>query len=282
MINKKIIMLSRSSLVQQNLRRLLTKSFGNSKDLGFASKDNQLYNRALSKINLNDFRPRWGESSNISPLAIFVGEVAIGDNTVIKNNTIIKGDLNSVCVDFDCLIYENCSLSTVSALDKTGQEARVFIARDCILLPGVNVVSSETDEGVIIGSNSTLCEGSRVGESSIIGPNSVVPPYRYIPGFQLWAGNPVVFVKDLTKKEINSLRYLRQYIFKHEKHIKKLFFSENTAYIQKEILDDLEDRMVAENTSKNELLEALRDIEELRCEGYFEVELIEAIRKKVE
>lgn len=32
--------------------------------------------------------------------------------------------------------------------------------------------------------------------------NSVVPPGRLIPAGQLWGGNPVEYIRDLTPKEI--------------------------------------------------------------------------------
>ena len=35
----------------------------------------------------------------------------------------------------------------------------------------------------------------------MIGPNSVVPPGRLIPTGQLWAGNPVRFIRNLTAAE---------------------------------------------------------------------------------
>jgi carbonic anhydrase/acetyltransferase-like protein (isoleucine patch superfamily) len=53
-----------------------------------------------------------------------------------------------------------------------------------------------------------ILEGAKIEDESVIGPNSVVPPGRYIPGHELWAGNPVKFIRHLTKKEIWSIRVM--------------------------------------------------------------------------
>jgi carbonic anhydrase/acetyltransferase-like protein (isoleucine patch superfamily) len=56
-----------------------------------------------------------------------------------------------------------------------------------------------------VGSNSIILEGSIIEEGSVIGPNSVVPPGRIIPAHQLWAGNPVQYVRDISKAEITNI-----------------------------------------------------------------------------
>lgn len=65
---------------------------------------------------------------------------------------------------------------------------------------GSCVISSTIKNGVIIGTNSVICEGSVIGENSIIASNTVVPPNTLIPENTIFGGNPARFIKD-TKKE---------------------------------------------------------------------------------
>ena len=53
-----------------------------------------------------------------------------------------------------------------------------------------------------------ILEGAIIEDESVIGPNSVVPPGRYIPTHELWAGNPVKFIRALTKAEIWTIQVL--------------------------------------------------------------------------
>ena len=45
-------------------------------------------------------------------------------------------------------------------------------------------------------------QGARIERGAVLLPNSIVPPGRLIPGGQVWGGNPVSFVKELSEKEL--------------------------------------------------------------------------------
>lgn len=54
----------------------------------------------------------------------------------------------------------------------------------------------------MVGYKSVVLEGAKLERGCIIGPNSVVPPGRLIPAGQVWAGNPVEYVRDVKKEEV--------------------------------------------------------------------------------
>ena len=74
--------------------------------------------------------------------------------------------------------------------------------------PGCTLVSCTIGSQVMIGARTVVLEGAKIEDESIIGPDSVVPPGRLIPSHQLWAGNPVRYVRDLTKAEIWTVKVL--------------------------------------------------------------------------
>lgn len=78
----------------------------------------------------------------------------------------------------------------------------VVVGRNCTL------VSCEIGQESLIGDRTVILEGARIGEASVIGPNSVVPPGRVIGDHQLWAGNPVRFIRDLKKSEMYAVRMI--------------------------------------------------------------------------
>ena len=65
-----------------------------------------------------------------------------------------------------------------------------------------SIHSSIIDDDVIIGHDSVIMEGSRIERGAVILPNSVVPPGRLIPAGQVWGGNPIAYVRDLTQEEM--------------------------------------------------------------------------------
>lgn len=72
---------------------------------------------------------------------------------------------------------------------------------------GCTLYSCHIENDCLIGHRSIVLEGARIEAGSVIGPNSVVPPGRIIPTHQLWAGNPVEYIRDLTKPELTQLLF---------------------------------------------------------------------------
>lgn len=53
-------------------------------------------------------------------------------------------------------------------------------------------------------------QGARIERGAHILPNSIVPPGRLIPAGQVWGGNPIAYVRDLSQEEMIS-NYTKSY-----------------------------------------------------------------------
>jgi carbonic anhydrase/acetyltransferase-like protein (isoleucine patch superfamily) len=80
--------------------------------------------------------------------------------------------------------------------------AKVHIGYNVTIGPKCTLYSCFVDDDVVIGDHSVILEGSRLEKGCMLAPGSVVPPGRLIPAKQLWAGNPVEYVKDLDIGEV--------------------------------------------------------------------------------
>ena len=84
----------------------------------------------------------------------------------------------------------------------------VHITTNCIFLThyldtkqkGINWLHGKIkiSKGVFIGANSIITKPLTIGEGSIIGAGSVVT--KDIPPYQIWAGNPARYIKDVERK----------------------------------------------------------------------------------
>ena len=75
--------------------------------------------------------------------------------------------------------------------------ATVQIGNNCTIGAGSTLYSCQIEDDVVLGEKCVVLEGARIEKGAQLAPGSVVPPGRLVPTKQLWAGNPVVFVKDL-------------------------------------------------------------------------------------
>lgn len=115
-----------------------------------------------------------GNNVGMSATAIICNyKISIGDNVTIGGNTVIY---DSDFHNLDPLIRNNKKLDKNSALKK-----EVVIGNN-----------------VFIGAHSTILKGVSIGNNSIIGACSVVT--KDIPENEIWAGNPIRFIKSLNVK----------------------------------------------------------------------------------
>lgn len=92
----------------------------------------------------------------------------------IQDNVLIGGGCQILDNDFHSLDYDQRILN-----DNT------HISKKAITIK----------EGAFIGASSIILKGVTVGKRSIVGAGSVVS--KDIPDFEIWAGNPAVFVKKI-------------------------------------------------------------------------------------
>jgi hypothetical protein len=77
-------------------------------------------------------------------------------------------------------------------------------------------------------------EGCRIEKGAIILPNSVVPPGRLIPARQVWGGNPVEFVREVTEAE-SFANYNSTY---YQWEVSKSYLNEFTPYAYNYLLEE--------------------------------------------
>lgn len=163
--------------------------------------------------------PAVGVETNIAPNATIVGDVEISEKVSVMYGSIIRGDEATVSIGYMSIISENCSISADSTMSdfsidvegtggrvkdlpgKTSIGMRVHIGANCILR------ACTIQDSAKVGAGSVVCEGALVESGAMVGPGSVVPPGRRVPAGQLWAGNPLVYVRDLTEHEVDDVDF---------------------------------------------------------------------------
>ena len=175
--------------------------------------------RQRQTIGLYDYIPVIDGSAYVSPNAVLVGEVKVSSDSCVLSGSVIRGDVNAVTIENHVQIGENCSVSVVPSIYKSGELAECTIGENCVIGANSSLVSCTLERTVFVGPGSVVCEGAVIEKEVVVGPNSVVPPSRILPARTLWAGNPVRFVKNLTKEEISMLNRLK---IDHENNMRTL------------------------------------------------------------
>ena len=183
-------------------------------------------------VALYELQPEFGYYNFISPSAILSGEVMMQDSIKIEDNVVIRGDINVVRIGTQVSIGANSVLRTVASLP-TGSPAILEIAQNTVIEPGCTQVSCEIGAKVWVGAKSVILEGAKLNDECMIGPNSVVPAGRLIPSGQLWAGNPVRYIRNLTAAEKYHIKAVSEHNSDHAQKLAHEYSQYKTGYLFK-------------------------------------------------
>jgi carbonic anhydrase/acetyltransferase-like protein (isoleucine patch superfamily) len=132
-----------------------------------------------------------------------VGEVNVSAYSSIWYNATLRADLNPIRVGSYSSIGDHSVIYTACPVP-TGIPGSVTIGKHVTIESKCTIFSSIIDDEAFIGSGTVVGEGCKIERGAVISPNSLIPHGRCIPGGQLWGGNPVKFIRNLTEEEIYS------------------------------------------------------------------------------
>tara|TARA_B100000686_G_C16752372_1_gene953337 strand:- start:199 stop:720 length:522 start_codon:yes stop_codon:yes gene_type:complete len=152
---------------------------------------------------LHTFRDR---APVISPSAFIVessqviGDVVIGESSSVWFNAVIRGDVNYVHIGDRTNIQDGCVLHVARG------KFPLIIGDDVTVGHNVTLHACMVKSRCLIGMGSVVMDGSEIGEDSIVGAGSLVAPATVVPPQVLVIGSPARIKRDLTRKEIESIR----------------------------------------------------------------------------
>lgn len=159
------------------------------------------FSRHRSVMNLYEHHPNLSPDSFIAPNASVIGNVTMGRKATVWYGAVVRGDLNNVEVGAYTTIGDRAVIHTAKSVE--GKVAAVTkIGEHVQIGSGALLQSCVVESRAKIGSGAVVMEGALVEEYAQVADGAVVHPGRRIPKGQLWAGNPAVFVRNLTKNEM--------------------------------------------------------------------------------
>jgi carbonic anhydrase/acetyltransferase-like protein (isoleucine patch superfamily) len=133
-------------------------------------------------------KPRIGESSFVAKSAVIIGNVVIGENCGIWENAVIRGDLNEIKIGDGSNIQDCCVIHT-------SEKYPVKIGKNVSIGHGAIIHGAIIEDDCLIGMNSTILNGARIGKGSLVGANTLVKEEMDVPNNSLVLGVPGKIVK---------------------------------------------------------------------------------------
>ncbi len=160
--------------------------------------------------------PRVEAGAFVAESANLIGDVAVGKDSSIWFNAVVRGDVNSI------RIGERTNVQDIAVIHVTHNKWPTFIASNVTVGHGAIVHGCVIEEACLIGMGAILLDGCRIGENSIIAAGSVVREGMVVPKGSLVAGVPARIVRSLSDEEIrritDSAQHYVEYISNYRKN----------------------------------------------------------------
>lgn len=143
--------------------------------------------------------PMFGKNTYVAPGAVIRGDVALGDNSSIWFNAVVRAEGSSAVIGRDTNIQDNCVLHV-------DEGAGLSIGDQVTIGHGAIIHGCTIKSNTLIGMGAIILNHAEIGSNCIIGAGALVTQNTVIPDGSLVIGNPGRVVRAVTDTEIENIR----------------------------------------------------------------------------
>lgn len=143
-----------------------------------------------------DWTPVAHPSSYVSPEAIVIGNVFIGNDVYIGPGAVLRGDWGKIIIGDGANVQENCVIHMFPG-------TTVHLHENAHVGHGAIIHGATLKRNCLIGMNAVVMDDAVIGENSIIGALSFVAAQTEIADNSLAVGNPAKVIRSLKSDQID-------------------------------------------------------------------------------
>jgi carbonic anhydrase/acetyltransferase-like protein (isoleucine patch superfamily) len=148
---------------------------------------------------LGDKKPVIPDSCYISPEAVIIGEVRLGENVSIMSGAVLRADNEPIVIGDGSNVQENCVLHTdPGAPLNIGKGVTIG---HCVMLHGCTV-----GDGALIGVAAVVLNHSVIGKESLVGAGAVVTEGKTFEDRDVIFGAPAKAARKVSEDNIQRLK----------------------------------------------------------------------------
>jgi carbonic anhydrase/acetyltransferase-like protein (isoleucine patch superfamily) len=160
--------------------------------------------------------PMYGPDVFVAPTAVVVGDVQLDEGASLWYGGVLRGDINSIKIGK----FSNLQDGVIGHL---ADDHPLVVGQYVTVGHGAVIHACEVEDECLIGMNSTILDGAKIGRQSIVAANSLVPAGMQVPGGSLVAGVPAKVKRKLTQEEREKLKgWAEKYLLVAKAHREKL------------------------------------------------------------
>ena len=170
----------------------------------------------MSHIQIfNDISPKIDNNAFIAENAVVIGDVIINKDSSIWYNCVLRGDVNDIKIGQRTNIQDGTVIHVSSTTQGT------YIGDDVTVGHMALLHACKIGNRAFIGMKACVMDDAIVEEDSMVAAGALVTSGKVVKSGELWAGSPAKFMRKLTEKELEFLKFsAKRYVDLSKKYVK--------------------------------------------------------------
>lgn len=137
----------------------------------------------------------------IAPSASIIGDVTIGNDSNIWYNCVLRGDVNDIKIGARTNIQDGTIIHVTTDFSGT------FVGNDVTIGHSAVLHACTIEDFGFVGMQSCVLDGAVVEGFGMLAAGSLLTSNKRVPKGQLWSGRPAKYMRDLTEKEMEYIKW---------------------------------------------------------------------------
>jgi len=150
--------------------------------------------------------PQVDPAAFVAPGAQLIGDVAIGPESSIWYNCVLRGDVNRIRIGARTNIQDGSVVHVDSPKPGAPAGHPTLIGDDVLIGHMAMVHGCVLHDRAFVGLGAIVMDGCEIESGAMLAAGAMLTPGKRIPGGQLWAGRPAKYVRDLSEEELAGHR----------------------------------------------------------------------------
>jgi carbonic anhydrase/acetyltransferase-like protein (isoleucine patch superfamily) len=164
-----------------------------------------------------------GCSVYIDDSAVVIGDVTLGNDVSIWPTTVLRGDVESICIGNDTNVQDGAVLHVSHAGPFTEQGHPLVIGKGVTIGHRAVVHACTIGDYCLIGIGAIILDDAVLEDYVMLGAGALVPPGKRLESGYLYVGAPAKQVRPLKDSERAFLEYsASHYVQLKNEHLKQV------------------------------------------------------------